>query len=191
MLAVADLHWGKTESFQQHGIPLPAGVLEDDLARLSAALAATGARRLLLRGGPRPLAPGAHPRRRRRASPPGASRPCHVEMVLVRGNHDRHVETLPPAWRHGGPRGAPGRGPLPLRPPPGARAGPLRLGRATSTPWCACPAGADRLRLPCFHLGPEVGVLPAFSAFTGGLDVTPRARASASSPSPSTAVVEV
>ena len=35
--------------------------------------------------------------------------------------------------------------------------------------------GADRLRLPCFHLGREVGVLPAFSAFTGGQDVTRRA----------------
>ena len=39
VLAVADLHWGKSEAFQHFGIPLPSGVLEDDLARLSAALA--------------------------------------------------------------------------------------------------------------------------------------------------------
>jgi hypothetical protein len=32
----------------------------------------------------------------------------------------------------------------------------------------------DRLRLPCFHVGTQVGVLPAFSAFTGGLDVSRR-----------------
>jgi hypothetical protein len=38
LLAAADLHWGKPESFQQHGIPLPAGVLKDDLERLSRAL---------------------------------------------------------------------------------------------------------------------------------------------------------
>jgi uncharacterized protein len=25
----------------------------------------------------------------------------------------------------------------------------------------------DSLRLPCFHFGPQVGVLPAFGAFTG------------------------
>jgi hypothetical protein len=25
----------------------------------------------------------------------------------------------------------------------------------------------DRLRLPCFHFGPSVGVLPAFGEFTG------------------------
>lgn len=35
-------------------------------------------------------------------------------------------------------------------------------------------AGGDRLRLSCFHLGSEVGVLPAFSAFTGGLDIPRR-----------------
>ena len=27
--------------------------------------------------------------------------------------------------------------------------------------------GADRLRLPCFHFGPQVGLLPAFGPFTG------------------------
>ena len=27
--------------------------------------------------------------------------------------------------------------------------------------------GIDRLRLPCFHFGAAVGVLPAFGAFTG------------------------
>ena len=31
----------------------------------------------------------------------------------------------------------------------------------------------DRLRLPCFHFGPDVGVLPAFGPFTG-LHVLPR-----------------
>ena len=27
--------------------------------------------------------------------------------------------------------------------------------------------GGDRLRLPCFHFGARVGVLPAFGTFTG------------------------
>jgi metallophosphoesterase superfamily enzyme len=31
----------------------------------------------------------------------------------------------------------------------------------------------QRLRLPCFHFGPQVGVLPAFGAFTG-MHVLPR-----------------
>ena len=33
--------------------------------------------------------------------------------------------------------------------------------------------GRDSLRLPCFHFGPRVGVLPAFGAFTG-MHVMPR-----------------
>jgi hypothetical protein len=31
----------------------------------------------------------------------------------------------------------------------------------------AGPGAHDRLRLPCFHFGAAVGVLPAFGAFTG------------------------
>jgi uncharacterized protein len=32
----------------------------------------------------------------------------------------------------------------------------------------------DRLRLPCFHFGAQVGVLPAFGSFTGMHPVQPQ-----------------
>jgi metallophosphoesterase superfamily enzyme len=35
-------------------------------------------------------------------------------------------------------------------------------------------AGGDALRLPCFLLGPDVGLLPSFGAFTGGHPVSKR-----------------
>ena len=35
--------------------------------------------------------------------------------------------------------------------------------------------GRDHLRRPCFHLGPQVGVLPAFGEFTGMHPVRPAA----------------
>ena len=97
VLAVADLHWGKTESFQQHGIALPTGVLADDLARLSAALRDTGARRLLILGDLVHSRAGLTPAV---VAQVGAWRALHpaVRMVLVRGNHDRHVRELPAAW---------------------------------------------------------------------------------------------
>lgn len=168
VLAVADLHWGKPESFQQHGIPLPTGVLEDDLSRLSAALHATGARRLLLVGDL------IHSRRGLTADVVervAAWRGAHeVELVLVRGNHDRHLEALPPAWRMRLVESHLDEGPFRFahhpEPAPGRYvcAGHLH-------PTVRLDSGADRLRLPCFHLGPRVGVLPAFSAFTGGLDM--------------------
>jgi metallophosphoesterase superfamily enzyme len=34
----------------------------------------------------------------------------------------------------------------------------------------------DSARLPCFHFGADAGVLPAFGAFTGGLEVNASAR---------------
>ncbi len=172
VLAVADLHWGKPESFHQHGIPLPPEVLEDDLARLSAALHATGARRLLLVGDLVHSRRGLTPEVVQRVA---AWRTGHdVEMVLVRGNHDRHLDALPAAWR------------MELL-EPHLDAGPFRFAHHPEParghyvwaghlhPTVRLSTGADRLRLPCFHLGTDVGVLPAFSAFTGGMDIRPAA----------------
>ena len=49
-LAVADLHWGKEETFHAFGIPVPGGVLADDLSRLGAAVERTRPARLLVLG---------------------------------------------------------------------------------------------------------------------------------------------
>jgi uncharacterized protein len=173
VLAVADLHWGKSESFQQHGIPLPNGVLEDDLARLSAALHATRARRVLLVGD---LIHSRQGLTRDVVARVTAWRAEHAEMewVLVRGNHDRHLDVLPAAWRMRLVESHLDEGPFRFahhpEPAPGhyVCAGHLH-------PTVRLDSGADRLRLPCFHLGAQVGVLPAFSAFTGGLDMRARA----------------
>jgi uncharacterized protein len=188
VLAVADLHWGKTESFQQHGIPLPLGVLDDDLHRLSSALTTTGARRLLLVGDL------VHSREGLTAaviSRVTAWRRTHasLEVVLIRGNHDRHVRTLPPSWEMADQAEVLDEGPFRFahhpEPAPGRYvwAGHLH-------PMVRLVGGADRLRLPCFHLRAGVGVLPAFSAFTGGLDVR-RARGDRVYAVAGTAVVEV
>jgi hypothetical protein len=172
VLAVADLHWGKPESFHQHGIPLPSGVLEDDLARLSAALRATGARRLLLVGDLIHSLRGLTPEVVGRVA---AWRAGHdVEMVLVRGNHDRHLDALPPAWRMELVAPHEDLGPFRFTHHPEPSRGRY-VWAGHLHPTVRLSSGADRLRLPCFHLGPEVGVLPAFSAFTGGLDIRPHA----------------
>jgi uncharacterized protein len=87
-------------------------------------------------------------------------------MLLVRGNHDRHLKSLPPEWRMD-------EGPFRLAHHPEPAPGRYRWAGHLH-PVVRLNSGADRLRLPCFHLGPAVGILPAFSAFTGGLDMRRR-----------------
>lgn len=171
LLAVADLHWGKPESFQQHGIPLPTGVLEDDLARLSQALRVTQAQRLLLVGDLVHSRRGITPAVTERIT---AWRAGHdVEMVLVRGNHDRHLKLLPPEWRMDVLEEHADEGPFRFSHHPEPATGRYSWAGHLH-PVLRLSSGADRLRLPCFHLGPSVGILPAFSAFTGGLDMKRR-----------------
>ena len=180
-LVVADLHWGKAESFRATGLPLPAavaeGVLAADLERLDRALAATAARRLLVLGdlihardGVTPALSARVAAWRRTLDPRGVE-----SLELVPGNHDRHLARLPAEWRvdvlppavdegpfrftHAPP--AEGNGAEAAAPAPYVLAGHVH-------PVARLRGGGDSLRLPCFHLGPRVGVLPAFSDFTGG-----------------------
>lgn len=171
VLAVADLHWGKSEAFQHFGIPLPSGVLEDDLARLSQVLHATGARRLLLVGD---LIHSREGVTREVVQRVAAWREGHeVELVLIRGNHDRHLPTLPSIWRISEVESHLDEGPFRFaHHPEPVRGHYVCAGHLHPT--VRLDSGADRLRLPCFHLGPEVAVLPAFSAFTGGQDMRAR-----------------
>jgi hypothetical protein len=102
----------------------------------------------------------------RRWSPGGRAMPA-AGAVLVRGNHDRHAGDPPAALGRAG-----GRRPAAPR-PAGAgcttpsRARRLRAGRPRAPGVVLGGRAHDRLRLPCFHFGAAVGVLPAFGAFTG------------------------
>ena len=50
MVMVADVHFGKAATFRRAGQPVPHGTTADNLARLDAVLAATGADHLELLG---------------------------------------------------------------------------------------------------------------------------------------------
>jgi DNA ligase-associated metallophosphoesterase len=167
-LLVADAHIGKAVSFRRLGVPVPQGTTSETLARLSALIHSTGARRVVF------LGDLLHSARSRAPATVAAvqrwrARHAATELTLVRGNHDRHAGDPPADWgieSLAGPLRLPGLEGLALahhpEPLPGACviAGHLhpavRLGGAV-----------DSLRLPCFHFGTAVGVLPAFGAFTG------------------------
>ena len=167
-LLVADAHIGKAVSFRRLGVPVPEATTAGNLEALAALLAAHEARRIVFLGDllhsrhahePQTLAAFARWRDSRE----------ELELVLVRGNHDDRAGDPPPAW---GVQcvdepwclpGAPGLA-LCHHPQPRADASVL-CGHLH--PCIHVGRGFERLRLPCFHFGARVGVLPAFGAFTG------------------------
>jgi len=166
-LIAADLHLGKSEAMGVAGVPIPAGISERQLERLSSAIEATGASRVIVVGdllhAPAGLTEGlietvGEWRRR-----------CPVEFVVVPGNHDRRLGDLADLWRLTVTGMELADGPFVFRHEP------IGMPRGAGFWWFGhlhpavhLRAGGDRLKLPCFHVGAGRAVLPAFSPFTAG-----------------------
>jgi DNA ligase-associated metallophosphoesterase len=170
-LLVADLHWGKTETFRAHGIALPDGTLGGDLGRLASALERTGARRVVVLGDLVHHATGLTPALVDQIAAFRRRLPC--EFVLVRGNHDKASLVFPAAWGLEIVERELEDGPFLLRHEPVAAEGRY-VWAGHLHPQVRLVGRGDSLTLPCYHLGRGVGVLPAFSEFTGGLLVRRR-----------------
>lgn len=166
-LLVADAHVGKAVSFRRLGVPVPRGTTSETLAVLTGLVRHHGALRIVF------LGDFLHSERAHAASTLGAVarwRAAHpaLELVLVRGNHDDRAGD-PPAtlgftvvdepFVDGG---------LVLCHHPAPREGGYVLaGHLHPCVSIGGRAARDHLRLPCFHFGTQVGVLPAFGSFTG------------------------
>ena len=173
-LLVADAHVGKAATFRALGVPVPRGTTLDALGRLDAALARTRATRVLFLGDFLHAREGRSPETFAMLSAWRAARPA-LELVLVRGNHDR---------RAGDPPAELGIVCVdePLVEPPFAfahypaasDAGYVVAGHLHPGARLAGPGG-QRERLPCFWSGSDCLVLPAFGDFTGLADIAPAA----------------
>jgi DNA ligase-associated metallophosphoesterase len=179
-LLVADAHLGKARAFRQQGVPVPGGTTRDTLTRLDALVRATAAEHIVFLGD---LLHSRHVQGSTALDEFAAWRATHaaLALTLVRGNHDARAGDPPAAFdiavvtepfdlgalalcHHPDPRRRSHGGFDP-------RADPLAAGRARVAghvhPCFGLHGRTDSLRLPCFHLGERVAVLPAFGAFTG------------------------
>lgn len=172
MLLVADAHFGKAQAFRRQGVPVPAGTTARNLDTLSHLLSRTGARTLVF------LGDLLHARQSYTAALAQAfrgwrTRHAGVAMTLVRGNHDDRAGDPPADWGVDVVDEPLVAGAFALRHHPVPQPGRYVLaGHLHPAAWVG--HGPHRLRLPCFHLGAEVGVLPAFGGFTGMHPVQPQ-----------------
>lgn len=167
-LLIADAHFGKGRVFRARGVAVPSGTSDDTIARLAGLLARTGASRVVFLGD---LLHAREARQPALLAALAGLRAPGVEWVLVRGNHDLHagvpaelgLTLVDEPWEVA---------PFALCHHPDARPGHYVLAGHVH-PALRVAAGGDRVRLPCFAFGPNVGLLPAFGAFTGHMNIEP------------------
>ncbi|MEN5061727.1 ligase-associated DNA damage response endonuclease PdeM [Luteimonas sp. TWI1416] len=173
-LVVADVHLGKAQHFREAGIALPRGGTEHDLERLDRLIEASGATRLLVLGDL--LHAGARDAPWRAAWQAWRAGHPALSVDLVGGNHDRALRAAPELARTLGLRL---HGAL-LHEPPfafvhdvddavAADVAGYRLGGHLH-PVVRLPGLP---RLPAFVFAHDAGLLPAFTAFAGGLPIAP------------------
>ena len=169
-LLVADAHFGKAATFRAGGIFVPRGTTTSALARLSTALDRTRATRLVFLGVLLHAREGRSPETLRVVAEWRDARPA-LEVVLVRGNHDRRAGDPPealgiacvdPPWLER---------PFAFTHHPNPLAGHYVLAGHVHPAVRLRGAGRQSERLACFWIRPSYAVLPAFGDFTGLGDI--------------------
>ena len=201
-LVVADLHFGKSESYRQFGVPSADGIDEETLERLGRAAMRAGAKVIVVVGDLTHHADGIGEAEMERFA--RFRERIALPIRLVEGNHDRGARTLPPEWcidrvgvrfalggvrfvheppdevaGGGGWRGNAGAG---AGPAPGESASKLAASWTVSGhlhPMLSVARGARSVEVPAFVVDRRrrTVVLPAFSKFTRGVRFEPRADA--------------
>ena len=175
-LLAADLHLGKDASFRAAGVPVPGGIDEVTLQQLSLALHESRAERLYVLGD---LIHDRHSMTSRLVRQFCSWRESHprLSLILVRGNHDRHVSRFPTGWRMETCRRAV-LGPFHLMHEVSSSSPPVDSIERESIevgghlhPVARVGRGADQMRLRCFLVGDRQIVLPALGPFKGGMPV--------------------
>ena len=173
-LVIADPHFGKAAAFRQAGIPIPHGTTKANLERLSSVLTRTAAERLVVLGDFFHAAEGCDEQTFAKIE---AWRGEHrqLEVLLVRGNHDRASGDPPEVWG------------IRCVAPPMVDDGlayshlpePMEdmrvlAGHIHPAVRLRDPCGGSFLRAACFWFQPRLAVLPAFGSFTGTYTVSPQ-----------------
>ncbi len=173
-LFLADTHWGKAATLRANSIPIPMGATADDLDRLTRAVERTQCRRIVILGDALHARAG---RSERTFQALAEWRESHrsLDLMLVRGNHDKGAGDPPPELRIQCVNAPVVEGPFAfLHHPQPTTLGYVLAGH-THPAVKLRGQGRQRATLPCFWLTKDVATLPAFGSFCGKAVITPGA----------------
>lgn len=169
-LLIADAHFGKASAYRSLGQPVPQGTTTANLERLNRLLTALPCAQLIFLGDFL-HGPGSHASGTLNAIRAWRERNRPLALTLIRGNHDKRagdppldlaIEVVPEPLLMG---------PFALQHEPEAHVSHHVLAGHVHPVYNLRGKGRQRLRLPCFQIGAQVSLLPAFGAFTGGYAV--------------------
>jgi uncharacterized protein len=165
-LVVADLHWGKPAPFPSPGVPVPFATTSDDLSRLDSALQRTSARRLVVLGDLFDTKTSRIPSHTLAELRRWRSLAGTFEILLIRGNHDRHSGDPPSDlqinWINS-PAFVP---PFVFRHESADTDGAYSVAGHAHPGMTLVGRGLQRETLPCFLIGRQRAIIPAFGSFT-------------------------
>lgn len=169
-LLIADAHFGKAAAYRKLGQPVPHGTTDDNLQRLDNLLAGYDCEHLIFLGDFL-HAPESHAAGTLSAIQAWRERHRSLVITLIRGNHDKRAGDPPAGLRI---RVVPEPlllGPFALQHEPDPHPTHYVLAGHVHPAYRLFGKGRQRLRLPCFYLQSHMGLLPAFGAFTGGMNI--------------------
>ena len=172
-LLIADAHFGKASAYRSLGQPVPQGTTTDNLQRLDRLLAAYPCEQVIFLGDFL-HGPGSHASGTLNALRAWRERHSDLSLTLIRGNHDKRAGDPPGDLNMEVVTEPLLMGPFALQHEPQAHASHHVLAGHVHPVYRLRGKGRQSLRLPCFQLGAQVSLLPAFGAFTGGYCVEMR-----------------
>jgi DNA ligase-associated metallophosphoesterase len=169
-LLIADAHFGKAAAYRKLGQPVPHGTTETNLQRLDALLAAWPCDHLIFLGDFL-HAPESHAAGTLAALAKWRARHASLKITLIRGNHDKRagdpperldIQVVPePLLLE----------PFALQHEPDPHPTHHVLAGHVHPAYRLYGKGRQRLRLACFYMHKSLTLLPAFGAFTGGMNI--------------------
>lgn len=173
-LLIADAHFGKAAAYRQLGQPVPVGTTQANLGVLDTLLSLYRCSQIVFLGDFL-HAPESHAPRTLAALHAWRTRHEALRLVLIRGNHDKRAGDPPPELKIEVVSEPLLMGPFALQHEPTPHDSHHVLAGHVHPTVRIQGKGRQSLRAPCFSLGTDVSLLPAFGAFTGGMNIVPAA----------------